>query len=472
MSKLSRRSFLAGSTATLAAPVVRVSAQSADVDIAIVGAGAAGIAAARRAIAAKARVAVFEAGGRAGGRCITDTALLGLPFDLGAHWIRYPDDTPRPVQGNKSVVEIYAAPRGQTIRVGPRNARDAELETYLAALLRAHRAIEDAGRGKADQPAAQALPGDLGVWKDTIGFGLGPFLYGQDLDKVSVQDIIRAGDRERAALCRQGYGTLLAALAADVPVRLSTPVTRIDWYRDRVELAMAKGRVIVRTVIVTASTNVIAADKIEFEPDLPKPVLDAVNKLALGSYDHIGLLIPGNPFGLQRDDLVFEQSSGPRTAALLGRVGGTDLYVVEVAGSFGRELATKGEAAMLDFAVQWLGSIFGTGVKSRITRSHVTRWNEQPYVLGAMSVASPSGAEARSALVEPVGGRVFFAGEALHASKWGTVTGAWESGERTADAALRRLGLLKEPGQDKPARRSRRDAEDRPRRKHRRRDDD
>jgi hypothetical protein len=339
-------------------------------------------------------------------------------------------------------------------------------------LLRAHRAIEDAGRGKADMPAAQALPGDLGVWKDTIGFGLGPFLYGEDLDKVSVQDIVRAGDRERAAFCRQGYGALLAVLAGGLPVRLSTPVTRLDWYRDRVELVTAKGKLVARTAIVTASTNVIAADKIEFEPDLPKATMDAANKLALGSYDHVGLLIPGNPFGLQGDDLVFEQSNGPRTAALLARVGGTDLHVVEVAGSFGRGLSATGEAAMLDFATQWLGSIFGTAVKSRITRSHATRWNAQPYVLGAMSVAGPGNTEARNALVEPVGGRLWFAGEALHATKWGTVTGAWESGERAADAALRRMGILKEPGEAKPARRTRRSEDERPRRKRRRRGED
>jgi monoamine oxidase len=127
---------------------------------------------------------------------------------------------------------------------------------------------------------------------------------------------------------------------------------------------------------------------------------------------------------------------------------------------------------MRDFATQWVGSIFGTSIKGRITRSHATRWNAQPYALGAMSVAGPGNAEARNALVEPVGGRLFFAGEALHATKWGTVTGAWESGERTADAVLRRLGLLKEPGADKSSRRSRRDDEDRPSRKRRRRGDD
>lgn len=472
MSRLSRRSFLAGSTAALAAPALRASAQSADVDVAIIGAGAAGIAAARRAMAAKARVAVFEAAARVGGRCVTDTALFGVPFDLGAHWIRYPDESPVPTQGSNAAVEIYPAPRGQSIRVGPRNARDAEMESFLAALLRAHRAIDEAARGKTDVAAARALPADLGAWQSTIGFALGPFACGQELDNISVQDLGRAGDRERAAFCRQGYGTLLARLAGGLPVRLSSPVTRVDWYRDRVELATAKGRLIARTAIVTASTNVIISDKIEFEPDLPRDMLAAAKNLALGSYDHIGLLMPGNPLDLQPDDLVLEQSNGPRTAALLGRVSGTDLHMVEVAGKFGRELAAKGEAAMLDFAREWLTSLFGTDVKNKITRAHATRWNDEPYVLGAMSVASPGHAEARSTLVEPVGGRLWFAGEALHATKWGTGAGAWESGERAADAALRRMGILKEPGEAKPARRSRRDEEARPRRKRRRRDED
>ena len=469
MPGLSRRSFLAGSTAALAAPAVRASAQAADVDLAIVGAGAAGIAAARRAIAAKARVAVFEAGARVGGRCITDSAPLGVPFDLGAHWIHYPDASPLPMQGAKAAVETYPAPRGQAIRVGPRNARDAELENFLAALLRARRALDEAAHAKADVAAVQALPGDLGAWQSTIAFMLGPFFCGQDLGQVSAQDLGHAGERERSAFCRQGYGALLATLAAGLPVRLSTPVTRVDWYRDRVELATGKGRLIARTAIVTASTNVIAADKIEFEPDLPRSVLEAAHNLALGSYDHIGLLLPGNPFGLERDDLVFEQSNGPRTAAVLGRVSGSDLHMVEVAGGFGRDLSAKGEAVMLDFAREWLGSIFGTGVKSMIKLSHATRWNAEPYVLGAMSAAGPGNAGARDALAEPVGGRLWLAGEASHASKWGTVAGAWESGERAAEAALRQMGMLKEPGEER--RRPRREEHEERRRRRRRGED-
>jgi monoamine oxidase len=223
---------------------------------------------------------------------------------------------------------------------------------------------------------------------------------------------------------------------------------------------------------VTVSTNVLAADKIEFEPDLPHESLQAAQALALGSYDHVGLLMPGNPLGLQRDDLVFEQSNGPRTAALLARVGGSDLHTVELAGSFGRELSAQGEASMVAFAREWLSSLFGARAGHAGNKVRTTRWNAEPYVLGAMSVAAPGHAEARSALAEPIGGRIWLAGEAVHATKWGTVAGAWESGERAADAALRRLGLLKQPQAEAPARRAREKREQGRGRRHHRRDDD
>ena len=198
-----------------------------------------------------------------------------------------------------------------------------------------------------------------------------------------------------------------------------------------------------------------SVDKIEFKPELSKRQLDAATALSLGSYDHIALDMPGNPLHLQRDDLVFEQSSGRRTAALLANVSGSSLHLVEVAGDFGRDLSAKGEAAMIEFAHDWVASLFGTSVKSTIKRSHATRWNEEPFVLGAMSAAVPGGADARKILMEPLGGRIWLAGEAVHETQWGTVNGAWEIGQRAAEAALRQLGALKGPDENRSPRRPR-----------------
>jgi monoamine oxidase len=454
MPRVSRRSFLAGSAALVAAPALGAVPYAGEVDVAIVGAGAAGIAAARRIAAANRRFALFEASGRIGGRCATDTKSFGVPFDLGAHWIHDPDSNPLIALAPKSGLDIYAAPRAQTVRVGPRNARDAELENFLASLVRAHRAIADTGRANTDMPALRALPTDLGDWQATVEFILGPYAFGKELGNVSAMDLARAVEHARDLFCRQGYGALLAKLAADLPVRLSDPVTRIAWDRG-LEIETVKGRLRARAAIVTVSTNMLNANKIDFSPALPKRQLDAAAKLSLGSFDHIALEMPGNPLDLQRDDLVFEQSNGTRTAALLANVSGTDLHLVEVGGEFGRELATKGEAAMVDFAGDWLASLFGSDAKCAIQRSQATRWNGQPWVRGAMSVAAPGHADARKVLMEPIAGRIWFAGEAAHETQWGTVTGAWESGARAAEAALRHIGTLKRPIDNKPARRRR-----------------
>ena len=98
--------------------------------------------------------------------------------------------------------------------------------------------------------------------------------------------------------------------------------------------------------------------------------------------------MPGNPLGLQKDDMVFERADGAKTAALLANVSGTDLHLVEVAGSFGRELAGQGEAAMIAFAGDWLASLFGNNAKRSIKRSHATLWNADPLDSGDLLMLS------------------------------------------------------------------------------------
>jgi monoamine oxidase len=448
MKKFSRRSFLAGSAAALAARPA--SGAPASVDLVVVGAGAAGIAATRRLVAAGRRVALVEAMDRVGGRCFTDIRTFGVPYDRGAHWIYLRDANPLAQLAPRAGVDVYPAPRGQTLRIGRRNAREGESEIFLAALVRSNRAIADAARGKADLACAQALPKDLGEWRSTVEFVLGPYGCAKDLAEVSAFDFAKSAERDVASFCRQGFGALLAKLAQGLPVQLSTPVARIESGGRGVEVETARGRLSARAAIVTVSTNVLAAGKIKFAPELPRRQLDAVNRLKLGSFDHIALELPGNPLGLQRDDLVFERASGPRTAALLANVSGTPLAMIEVGGRFGRELMAKGDMAAVDFAVEWLTGLFGSNFKRAVQRTQSTRWNDEPWVQGAMSTASPGVQWARAALREPVRDRVYFAGEATHETLWGTVGGAWESGERAADSVVRRLSGLPEPPPPKP----------------------
>ncbi len=99
---------------------------------------------------------------------------------------------------------------------------------------------------------------------------------------------------------------------------------------------------------------------------------------------------------------------------------------------------------MFDFALTWLANLYGADAVKAVGRRHATHWNDEPWVMGAFSAASPGGQPSRRVLMESVGDRIFFAGEAVHETLWGTVGGAWESGERAADAVLR--ALAKKPG--------------------------
>jgi monoamine oxidase len=281
------------------------------------------------------------------------------------------------------------------------------------------------------------MPKDLGEWARSVEFYLGPFSCGKDFAELSVMDFQRSSERDVDAYCRQGFGTLLAKLAEGMPVQLSTPVTRIaPQARGGITIETAKGALQARAVIVTVSTNVLADGKLI--PDLPKRQLDALARLRLGHYERIALEMPDNPLGLARDDLVFEKADGKDTAALLGNVGGSSLAYVDVAGSFARELGAKGPREMTAFALEWLDKLFGSDIKKVIKRTHATQWASAPYVQGAFSAASVGGQPSRRILMtEPLRDRVFYAGEAAHETLWGTVGGAWESGERAADQALK-----------------------------------
>lgn len=445
---MTRRGFLSASAAFAAAPVLAAPARAAapaprEADIVVIGAGAAGIAAAGRIVAANRKVIVLEAASQIGGRCVTDVTTFNVPFDRGARWIHNPETNPLIKLGHNAGLDVAPASSGQTIRVGRRFARAGETEEFLAALVRANRAIDEAARGRLDMSCASALPTDLGDWAGTVEFVLGPSATGKDLKGLSAIDKARAQDRTAVLACRQGLGTLMARLGGQLPLSLATPATHVSWSNRDVAVETPSGRIVARAAVVTVSSNVLASGAIKFTPELPKRQLDAAAKLSLGSYDHIALQLPGNPLGVGHDAVLIEQSNSTRTAMLLANIGGSSLCVVDVAGSFGRDLTAQGEKAMVAFATEWLTKLFGSDATSAIKLTSTTRWNAVPYVLGAMSAAVPGGQPSRKILTEPIG-NLFLAGEATHETLWGTVDGAWESGERAADAALRKIGPVKE----------------------------
>ena len=230
---ITRRDFLSASAALAVTPALSGRAWAAplprEADIVVIGAGAAGIAAARRIMAANRKVIVVEAASQVGGRCVTDTSTFDVPFDRGARWMHNPETNPMIKLARAAGLEITTAPTGQKIRIGRRNARAGETEEFLAALVKANRAIDEASRGKVDASCASAMPKDLGDWAGTAEFVLGANFAGKDLKEISAIDKVRAQDRNTAIACRQGLGTLIARLSEPLPLSLSTAASRIEW---------------------------------------------------------------------------------------------------------------------------------------------------------------------------------------------------------------------------------------------------
>jgi monoamine oxidase len=444
---MTRRDFFSASAALALTPAFGARSKAAplprEADIVVIGAGAAGIAAARLIMAANRKVIVVEATGQIGGRCLTDASTFEVPFDRGARWMHNPDTNPMIRLARAAGLDVQSFPLGQKIRIGRRNARAGETEQFLAALVRANRAIDEASRGRLDVSCASVLPKDLGDWAATTEFVLGASFAGKDLKDISAIDKARAQERNAAIACRQGLGTLIDRLGQQVPLALSNPANRIAWNGRDVAVETPDGKIAARAAIITVSSNVLTAGNIKFAPDLPKRALDAAARLSLGSYDRIALQLTGNPLGLGRDDIIIEQGNSMRTALLFANIGASSLCSIDIGGSFGRELAGQGEPAMVAFAVEWLTKLFGSDAAAAVNKSSATRWNAAPFALGAMSSAVPGGQPSRKILTEPIG-CMFLAGEATHETLWGTVDGAWESGERAAEAALRRIGGLRD----------------------------
>src|SRR5262249_37363189 len=188
---MTRRNFLSASAALATVPVVGRPVWGAplprDVDIVVIGAGEAGIAAARRNGAGNRKGAVRKVASQRGGGCVTDASSFEMPFDRGARLIHNPETNPMIRLGRAAGLEFLPAPSGQKIRIGRRNARASETEEFLAALVKANRAIDEAAR-KFDVSCGSVMPKELGDWAGTAEFVLGASFAGKDLKDISVVD--------------------------------------------------------------------------------------------------------------------------------------------------------------------------------------------------------------------------------------------------------------------------------------------
>jgi len=419
-----------------------------DVDVAVVGAGAAGLAAGLRLRDAGVRSVVLEAAGRTGGRAYTDTTTFGTPWDLGCHWLHSAETNPFvPIADRLGFT--YRSSNAALLRrlhMTTRWASDAEADAAQACVDAAFDAIRAAGEAGQDVAARDVLA-DAGLWTPLVRHWIG-LMTASPPERVSTRDFAAYADGHENWPVLDGYGALVRAHGADLPVVLSCPVSRIDWAADGVKLTTPRGTVRARAVIVTVSTAVIAGERLVFTPALPAPLMAAFHALPLGVSEKVAL-------GFDRDVFGFEERVGINTfdPARPDRMpvnfqiipGPQPLVVAHMAGDPGGALVAQGADAMADFALEAIAAAFGSAVKAHVTQSVATGWVADPLIGGGYSGALPGAAAMRARLLDtiaaPVGGRILFAGEAVSEHAFSTCHGAHLSGRAAAESALSLLEL-------------------------------
>lgn len=416
----------------------RVAPLPADPEVIVVGAGAAGIAAARHLVAAGLRVAVLEARGRVGGRAVTAN-LRGHPVDLGAHWLHAGPINPLVRLGIGRGEPLRIAAQESHVFVQGRPGRAAE----GAALGRAFAIADRAMTGQAawdgpDRPAASALPPGLGPWGRRVGQVHG-LVSGRPLTEVSLQDFpsMEYGDNYFIA---GGYGGYLARLAQDLPIALSSPVTRIDWGGPGVTVTVGDGRRLrAKAVVVTIPTMVMRAEPL-FTPALPPETARAITGFGTGIYEHVVLHWPSSPFR-GRDRIANLVGGRHQPPGMLTRVDGTPFHYYELDAPTAASLDARGAGP--DGARRLVRTVladhFGYRAMRDLTIPVVSAWRHDPWARGSWAIVPPGHAPARERLHAAVGGRIWFAGEALSRAQWGTAGGAYAEGDRAAQAIVERL---------------------------------
>ncbi len=437
-----RRSFLAltASSVIASSSAVRAVVPS-NPDVVVVGAGASGLAAARILMAKDLSVAVVEANDRIGGRAWTESETFGVPFDHGCSWVQTTKvDMFLEAARSYGFEVLQHDGAGETLYVGDREATEAEYGQYWRAYAGLEGAIGAAARRGGDVAASTVIPempfaGTAESWM-TMGMSV-------DFDNLSTADWWSGAVAAPRYIVKEGFGALVARLGADVPVMLSTSVSKIAHTDDGITVTTSAGDIRATACIVTVSTGVLNAGTIAFDPVLPDAKQQAITDLPMGLLAKVALQFDDTRFGFRPNEWlsyrVPEETPG-KASFFLTWPFGQNLMIGFVGGDFAWQLTQAGTDAAVDFVLGEVEAMVGSKAREKFVKGTLTQWGNDPLTLGAYAALRPGASGARAVLARPLDDRLFFAGEAAAGPYYATCGGAWRSGELTARDVIRTLG--------------------------------
>lgn len=407
-----------------------------DVDVVIIGGGAAGIGAARGLAGTGLSTRLVESAQRLGGRAWTHE-IAGLDLDIGCGWLHSAvnNSWARIAEAAGIPLERGRAAWGSQYRdLG--FSKPEQGEAWKAFQEWTHRL--SSAPPPSDCAADALVPSE---WNDHLRSIVG-YISGAPLERLSAADYVAYDDNSTDDnwRTRRGYGSLVASsFPPGTPISLATPVKGVSLETHGVTVATRAGDLRARAAVVTVPTPVLAGDSIKLPHELDA-WRDAARFLPLGHNEKLFLEVVGDaPFA--DESHVTGDPHDRRTGSYYIRPFGWPVIECFLGGESATILTENGTAAAFAFAVDQIAELFGTNVRDKLRPLAASNWTRMVRIGGAYSYALPGHAKAREILARPFEGRLFFAGEATSVKDYSTAHGALDSGLRAARelvAALRR----------------------------------
>ena len=434
-------------------------------DTIVIGAGVAGLTAARLLTKAGRRVVVLEARDRVGGRVSTDRRY-GLVTDLGASWIHGINDSPVAAAAEAfgmRTVEFtvggyqpdsrpiaYYGPDGQRLPDAAAQRFVDDIHTVDATLLEVVEASDpDASyRDVTDEAIARQ------DWNEDRAERVREYMqhrseeqYGawiEDLAAHGLDDDVVDGDE---VVFPDGYDRLPSRLAVGLDIRLIHVVTHVAWSAEGVTVTTGDhGGFTAADAVVTVPVGVLQSDDFVIEPSLPEPNAGALGRLRMNAFEKVFLRFPTKFW----DDGVYAiRQQGPEGAWWhswydLTSLHDTPTLLTFAAGPAAVQTRDWTEEQIIESVLAQLRRLYGDKV-GRPTHAHITDWQDDPFSHGAYAYMTVGSTTAdHDDLATPVGGVLHIAGEATWTDDPATVTAAMHSGHRTASNILQRASPIED----------------------------
>jgi len=410
---------------------------STQTDVLIIGAGAAGLSAAKELTKQGISFIVVEASHRIGGRAYSEEIAPDVWFDLGCAYLVAGSDAKNHIdEGNPfidfaknqgAVIEEYQYDAHYIYNGRPLN--DNEMKAREVYYKECEAAIQRSVDGGDDCAISEII--DLENPYAAPYMDMMAVTVPKDLDEASAPDFLYKVEEYVDFNTLRGYGNLVAQWGSDVEVSLNTKVECVDWSGKDVLVKTVKGSIRARCLISTVSNGILAAQHIHFKPRLPDCKLEAIQGLPMGAENKIGVHFTKDVFGPGDSGYYQAWSSEEQGAYIDVNLMSTNVVSVFMGGRFSIWMEKQGQQATREFAVDRIADIFGNDIRQSVGRSIVTAWVTDPWTLGSYASALPGQYHQRESLPLAIDNKLFFAGEATARAN-GTCSGAYWSGVRAA----------------------------------------